>query len=316
MKIDRETHASWTGRIDPESDALRWHQCIQPLEAGAAGVALVGFACDEGVRRNQGRPGAAAGPQAIRGALANLAWHREAPAFDAGDVVCADGDLDAAQARLAGVVSELLAAGRFPIVLGGGHEMAFGSWQGLAAYFTARLALTEVPQLGIINFDAHFDLRDPTHGHTSGTPFAQIAAQCVARGWPFRYACLGVSRAANTRALYQRAGMLEALVREDHEITPDALATLGTELDTFIDGCDALYLSIDLDVLPAWEAPGVSAPAARGVPIALLEPLVARMRDSGKLRLADVAELNPEHDIDDRTARVAARLVHVLALDT
>jgi formiminoglutamase len=67
-------------------------------------------------------------------------------------------------------------------------------------------------------------------------------------------------------------------------------------------------------VLPACEAPGVSAPAARGVPLALLEPLLETVRDSGKLRLMDLAELNPEQDIDSRTAKVAARLIHLLTL--
>jgi len=83
-------------------------------------------------------------------------------------------------------------------------------------------------------------------------------------------------------------------------------------LQAFMAACDHLYLTIDLDVLPAFEAPGVSAPAARGVPLGLIEPLIETVRDSGKLRLADIAELNPDYDIDHRTARAAARLVWTL----
>lgn len=306
--------AAWRGRIDPEPDSLRWHQVIRPLTAASVpGVALIGFACDEGVRRNQGRPGAAAGPMAIRQALAGLAWHRAAPAWDAGDIACTDGDLDTAQQRLGDAVAALLAAGHLPMVLGGGHEVAYGSWLGLARHLADHNA--QPPRIGVINLDAHFDLRDPAHVHSSGTPFAQIAEACAERGWPFRYACLGVSRAANTRALYRRAAGLDTLVREDREITPGTVTEIATALDAFIAGCDHLHLSIDLDVLPACEAPGVSAPAARGVPLALLEPLVEQVRDSGRLRLAEIAEFNPAFDIDSRTARVAARLVHLLTLD-
>ncbi len=312
---DRLDLTAWAGRVDPEPDSLRWHQCIRPLRAdSAAGLALLGFACDEGVRRNQGRPGAAGGPLAMRKLLASVAWHRAGPAWDAGDVVCADGDLEAAQARLGAAVAALLAAGHLPLVMGGGHEVAFGSWQGLAAHFAAKAPAGRPPRLGIVNFDAHFDLRDPSHIHSSGTPFAQIAADCAARGWQFRYACLGVSRAANTRALFQRAAELGVLVREDRELTAETLPATGAALDAFVAGCDAIQLTIDLDVLPAAEMPGVSAPAARGVPLALLEPLVERVRDSGKLRLAELAELNPEFDIDHRGARVAARLIHTLSL--
>ncbi|WP_407279932.1 formimidoylglutamase [Aromatoleum evansii] len=314
MNADRMNMGVWTGRIDPEPDSLRWHQVIRPLDAAdSPGVALIGFACDEGVRHNQGRPGAVTAPAAIRKALASLAWHRESPAYDAGDVACDNGDLDAAQARLAADVAVLLAAGHFPVVLGGGHEVAYGSWQGLAAYLAGTTA--DIPRIGIINFDAHFDLRDPTHVHSSGTPFAQIAHACADRGWPFRYACLGVSRAANTRALFRRAADLDVLVREDRDITPLSLERIGEDLDAFIATCDHVYLTIDLDVLPAGEAPGVSAPAPHGVPLALLEPLIERVRKSGKLRLADLAEHNPEFDIDNRTARVAARLIHLLTLN-
>ncbi len=316
MRTDRHSMDLWQGRIDPEADSARWHQRIQPLaDDSTPGVALLGFASDEGVRRNHGRVGAVGGPLAIRKALANLAWHRSGPAYDGGDVLCADGDLEGAQTRLGRNVCALLDAGHLPIVLGGGHEVAFGSWQGIAEHLAGGVPRMAAPRIGIINFDAHFDLRDPTHIHSSGTPFAQIAEQCAARGWPFAYACLGVSRANNTRALFQRARELGVLVREDRDISESRLPELMAELQAFIAGCDAIYLTVDIDVLPACDAPGVSAPAARGVPLALLEPLLESVRDSGKLRLADLAELNPEHDIDSRTARVAARLIHLLTLN-
>lgn len=310
--------AAWTGRIDPEADSLRWHQAITPLQpTSPRGVALLGFACDAGVARNQGRIGAAKGPQALRRALAPLAWHRQGPAYEAGDVVCrsdAGGDgMETAQEQLAERLAELLEKRHLPIVLGGGHEMAFGSWSGLARHVEAQAE--EAPLIGIINFDAHFDLRDPAHMRSSGTPFAQIAQACQARDWPFRYACLGVSRAANTRALFQRAETLGVLVREDRDFIPTRGDAILRDLERFIVRCDHLYLSIDLDVLSAAEAPGVSAPAARGVSLAMLEPLIEAIRDSGKLRLADLAELNPEFDLDNRTAKTAARLVHLLTLN-
>ncbi|WP_227370832.1 formimidoylglutamase [Halomonas sp. M20] len=325
--------SAWTGRTDPESDSERWHQCIRPIDqADGKGVALLGFASDAGVKRNQGRPGAAKGPEAIRRALAPLAWHRQGLAFDAGDVVCEGDALEEAQQRLGERLANLLDAGHFPVVLGGGHEIAFGSWQGLARHLEGQApedqapedqapedqALkdqsTKAPRIGIVNLDAHFDLRDPSHVRSSGTPFSQIAEQCEQRGWPFRYACLGVSRASNTRNLFQRAAELKVLVREDRDFVAAHLESITRDLERFAARCEHIYLTIDLDVLPACEAPGVSAPAARGVSLALLEPLIETIRDSGKLRLADIAELNPDFDIDNRTARVAARLVHQLTL--
>src|SRR3546814_12598663 len=71
---------------------------------------------------------------------------------------------------------------------------------------------------------------------------------------------------------------------------------------------DLIYLTIDLDVLPAAVAPGVSAPAALGVPLYVVEAFTNRIKASGKLRLAEIAEMNPEYDIDNHTDRAAARL--------
>lgn len=73
-----------------------------------------------------------------------------------------------------------------------------------------------------------------------------------------------------------------------------------------------VYLTIDLDALPAAVMPGVSAPAAFGVPLAVVEALVGEVRRSGKLRVADLAEYNPSYDRDHQGARVAARLAYRL----
>ena len=153
MSVDMSV---WSGRVDAgEGDlARRWHQLARPYAAGLEpGVGIIGFVSDEGVRRNQGRVGAAAGPAAIRKALANLAWHQPLPLCDAGDVDCADGDLDAAHIRLGERVRQLRADGHFPLVLGGGHETAYGTWRGLAAAHPDKV-------IGIVNFDAHFDIRE------------------------------------------------------------------------------------------------------------------------------------------------------------
>src|SRR5689334_24141000 len=118
--------SGWHGRLDPADGpkALRWHQMIKPVVSGAKGIALLGFACDEGVRRNGGRVGAKDGPRAIRQALANLAWHPWCAVYEAGDVSCSDGELEQAQAELAYRVASVLRGGHRVLVLGGGHETA------------------------------------------------------------------------------------------------------------------------------------------------------------------------------------------------
>lgn len=318
----------WQGRVDAIDGAAgrRWHQVVRPFGAdGPSGVVLVGLASDAGVRRNHGRPGAGAGPKALRQQLANLAWHggEQTALYDAGDVEVddnaeVDGDgLESAQTAYAALIAKALRDGHRVIGLGGGHEIAWASYQGIAA------ALADDPRLGrlgIVNFDAHFDLRRgerPGQG-SSGTPFLQIAEARAAAGLPFEYFCVGISETANTPALFGRAVALGARWVSDVDV---GAAQAETALLEFAAGCDALYCTFCLDVLPASVAPGVSAPAGLGVAlpraVGLLRALVAQCRRGpgrDKLVLADVAELNPAHDAPDgRTARAAARIVYELA---
>ena len=169
----------WQGRVDDLEGLLgrRWHQLMRPRTSAtpAATTVLLGFACDAGVERNQARVGAAEGPRAIRHALRNMPLHECTQLADAGDVVCSGDALETAQQALGAAVTGELDARRFPLVLGGGHEMAWGSFCGLAGHLAKA---SSQPRIGVVNFDAHFDLRRDTRG-TSGTPFLQIAAVAV-----------------------------------------------------------------------------------------------------------------------------------------
>ncbi|WP_368396465.1 formimidoylglutamase [Streptomyces sclerotialus] len=308
----------WTGRDDgPGTEHLRWHHAVTPYPAtGQAGdrhrsaagdrdAAFVGFRSDEGVRRNKGRPGAADGPGALRRALAPMALQTPLRALDAGDVEVRDGDLEAGQRRLGRAVAALLDRGRPVAVLGGGHELAYGSYLGLAG----SRALRDGARLGVLNLDAHFDLRDDVRP-SSGTPFLQMAADEEARGRELNYWVLGVSAPSNTERLYRTADRLGVRYLPDTGCGLLSMHRVDAFVDDFLASCDLVHLSIDLDVLPAAVAPGVSAPAAYGVPLEVVEHVCAKVATSGQLAVCDVAELNPDLDTDHRTARTGARLVH------
>lgn len=306
--------ADWSGRTDAEPGwCRRWHEEIRPAAAGAApGTALLGLASDAGVRRNGGRPGAADGPRALRRMLGGVPTPGPRVLLDDGDVAPQAGPqgdgLEAAQAAYADRAAALLAAGHRVIGLGGGHEIARASFLGLCRWVEGQRP-ARPPVLGILNLDAHLDLRSGPP--SSGTSFREAAEDCAARGWGYRYACVGAARFANTPALFERAATLGARVRLDEDCAD--LPRLLAEVADFLHGVDHLHLTVCLDVLPAALAPGVSAPAARGVGLETIEPLLDAALASGKLRIADIAELAPALDPDGRTARTAARLVARLA---
>ena len=298
----------WTGRVDTADGprALRWHQMVKPLAPDSPpGVVLIGFACDEGVRRNGGRVGARDGPRAIRAALANLAWHQSCPVYDAGDVPCDDGDMEGAQSRLAEVVGSTIRAGHRPQILGGGHETAWGTFQGI-------VAAQPWAETGVINIDAHLDLRADEPAN-SGTAFRQIAGWCSERSLAFHYLCLGASEATNTIALCEQVSSRGAAYVPDYAIVPWALEEIVGLINQLAQRVNQIHLSVDLDVLPAAVMPAVSAPAAHGISLEAMESLIQSVFETGKTVAVDLVELNPALDTDGRAVRVAARLAWLIS---
>ena len=309
---------TWRGRFDGDSaEHRRWWQAVKPYHHGPAAAShaeapasprrpavILGFSSDAGVLRNKGRVGAATAPGAIRTALGPLAFHLPREVFDAGDVTVKDNALEGGQARAGLAVSEMLDAGNLTVLLGGGHETAFASYLGVANSDAVRSGR----RLGVLNLDAHFDLRDAPEP-SSGTPFLQMARAEEAAERTLNYAVVGISEPNNTRVLFKTADRLGVKYLLDEDCTAEATRQFVAD---FLDTVDVLYLTIDLDVLPAAVAPGVSAPAAFGVPLAVISAVCRQVAASGKLLHADVAELNPKFDIDQRTAKVAARLVNTL----
>jgi formiminoglutamase len=307
----------WKGRIDgDEEDVLRWHQVIQPcdlenktlpvIEEHQQGIALIGFCCDEGVRRNHGRVGAAKAPLQIRNACCNFpVFASHIMMIDAGDVSCTDGNLEAAQQLLGEKIQLIRHSGYLPIVIGGGHEVAFANFNGI-------IPLLPKQEFGLINFDAHFDLRQVEEGTgaTSGTGISQIKSWCDAMENPFHYLAIGIQQYGNTRKLFDVANKMDAVYILSENFTEDQLEPIITIVNGILSNADILQLTIDLDVFAAPFAPGVSAPSPAGIlPNSMFKRLLRHIILSGKVASVDLAETNPLYDIDNRTSRLAASLV-------
>ena len=304
----------WTGRLDDEDGALgtRWHQIIQTqifsdLKPNSdEKIALLGFCSDEGVRRNKGRIGAKNAPNQIRKSLANLPFNsnKQKAIFDFGNIVLENEDLESAREQQIQCVSELLANQYFPIILGGGHETAPGNYLGMASRFE---------KIGIINIDAHFDLRIPVEGSTSGTPFFEMANYCIENDREFHYFTIGIQPNGNTQALFERAEALNVKTILADEVHTDLNFVLR-QIEDFSAQFDALYVSLDLDVLDGAFAPGVSAPSVNGLTPFQVKNILQKLVASKKIKVFDLVELNPEWDQDNRTAKLAAHFLQELTI--
>ncbi len=313
MKKHTSTDPSiWNGRNS--QNQLYLHEKIKCIDLEKEQIsskskktlAILGYDCDEGVKRNQGRKGAIEGSKAIRKQLGKMPNHLEESVhlIDVGSVQCLDADMEASQTTLSKKVSLLLDKDVFPIVLGGGHDVAYGHFSGVKNH------LEENKTVGIINFDAHFDLRPNNNGNNSGTPFYQIAQDCQAAGSQFNYLCLGIRKDANDRTLFTTAKDLNVTYIENKNFNMHHLGNIHETLNKFLEKIDRVYLTIDLDGFSSAYAPGVSAPSPMGFEPDVVLECIKPILDSKKLISMDVAEMNPTYDIDDRTAKLAASLVH------
>lgn len=311
--------SSWEGRTDSNTDfdAFRWHQWIQLVDlrdrsfappTDTLGILFIGLCCDEGVRRNRGRIGAAKGPDSIRKELANLpCWFtRDVKLYDAGNILCEDASLEIAQSALADLVTRTLELGLFPIVLGGGHEIALGHYRGIQ---NRMIQENPHPALGIINFDAHLDLRPYEGAGSSGTMFKQIADDCSDKGLSYSYLCIGAQKYANTVALFKTAEAIGAEYILSKDLADEIPWRAIESIENHIKRNDGVYVTICADVFSSAYAPGVSATQPLGLEPELVLKLLKQIFKSGKVIGFDIAEVAPRFDQDNTTANLAKVLI-------
>lgn len=268
-----------------------------------ANFALLGFASDLGVQNNHGRIGAKLAPCKIRQFLSRLTIPYPLNGYDCGDIVVDNNaSLLAAQHLLATKVTQLQKAGITTIVLGGGHETAYGHFMGLMA--------TPNEDIAILNFDAHFDLRPVAANNegTSGTPFRQIYNECLAKKQAFNYYCVGIQPRANTQELYKFANDSDSYYLEAQQVNHNPQAVTQF-IEAILAKHKHVYVTICLDVFHYSFAPGVSAPQVLGINPQIVLDALSQLRKSQQVLSLDIVELNPNFDIDNHTARLAATLL-------
>lgn len=262
-------------------------------------VALIGLPDDEGVRLNNGRPGARGGPKALREALAaygiaepdGFAWPG---VFDAGDVTPGS-DIEETHQRVTAATAAILEHNLFPIAIGGGHDLTFPFVRAVIEREKRLQADGKGPPLAGVYFDAHLDVRE-TVG--SGMPFRALVDQCGVK----ELHVFGLNPYANAREHVEwfraHGGRIHAHRAHQAQAGPMHVPALGH-----------CFVSFDMDVLDASCAPGVSAMNPCGWSVSQAETWVFGAGRSERVRCFDIMELNPAVDEGGRTARVAAHLL-------
>lgn len=268
----------------------------------APSAAIIGFPSDTGVKRNGGRQGASEAPAAIRKELYKMTPSAEDPqsfekliatADDPGDIHIT-GDLESDQKALGEAVNYYLEQGSVPVILGGGHETAFGHFLGYAGGNR---------DTAIINLDAHTDVRPLNAGKAhSGSPFRQAVEH--ESGCCEQYLAAGIQphSAAASHVKYVKENGGRVLFRDETNIT--SFSGLFHETDS-----ERIMVTFDMDAVDQAFAPGVSAPCTNGLQPDLWLTAAYLAGRNEKVMSFDLSEVNPDYDRDNQTAKLAALTV-------
>lgn len=307
----------WTGRKTSASTATQyWYQHISCgslsdlEEKRVPNFGLIGYVCDEGVKRNFGRVGAIEGPISIREKLGKLPLHfQDKSVVDFGDISCINSDLESCQEAFSTAISSFVKRNVFPIALGGGHDIAYAHYKGLKNAFPEE-------RIGIINFDAHFDLRPIEDTPNSGTPFYQILSEAKDKGESVDYFAIGIQKQSNTRQLFEIAKSfnVDFVLHDACSNSKEDIESLQNKLKPIIVNNDYLYITIDMDGFSSAYASGVSAPSPLGFSPRFVYSVLEFLFNSKKVISCDIAELNPKYDRDNQTASLAAKLVDFIVM--
>ena len=299
----------WDGPSTDPGDE-QFGDVVEPVDladVGAFDAVLVGEPYDGAV---VGRRGARKGPGALRAALAATKTHH----FDAGPVggLCDLGDVRTlvrtlpgdrtasvaeVQQRVRSAARKVHDADALPVFLGGDNSLTYPNAAPLLG-----------DSLGCVTLDAHLDVRTVREDPTSGTPYRQLLEDGLDA-----YACVGARHFETSTGYADDVRERDGEVVTAEEVGEDPVAAADVALDA-MGGIDAVYVSLDLDVLDAAAAPGVSAPTPGGLSTRELYRLLRLLAADDRVAGFEVVECAPRLDVDDRTARAGARAVaHFLA---
>ena len=278
----------------------------------SAGAVIIGAPFDGGTSH---RSGCRFGPQALRitdynphdGSRPSLALGvdplKDLGVVDLGDVEMPSGDTETSLQRLEERVRTVAEAGVFPVILGGDHTIALPD-------VTALAHAVGWGRVSVIHFDAHADTADIQFGslHGHGTPMRRLIESGACRGDRFiQIGLRGYWPEPETLDWMAQQGMRSF---EMGEIISRGLdAVLDEAFALAIDDCDAVFLSVDVDVVDPGSAPGTGTPEPGGLTSRQLLDAVRRIGMELPLVGMDVVEVSPPYDHAEITAYLGNRIV-------
>ena len=195
----------------------------------------------------------------------------------------------------------LMQSAPFCLFLGGDHSVTIPLHKAFAKN-------NEGKKIGIIHFDAHYDLCKEYDGHPWSHACTEARAlDDVIKGEDLFFVGVRVAELQELDVLEENPGI--------QNIGPAELDRMGTAAafdkirETFA-GYDALYLTLDIDVLDPAYAPGTGTPVSGGISSRQFIDLTKMILDELPVKAMDIVEVSPPNDVNDITSWAALRIIH------
>lgn len=212
-------------------------------------------------------------------------------AFDAGDLELVFGESEKVLTQVEIMTAEIAKDGKIPVMIGGEHSLSSAPIKTL---------LKKYPDLQIIHFDAHTDLREDYLGNKWSH------ASVIKRCWDM----LGDGR-INSFGI--RSGMKEEFEWAKEHINLHKFNFEGLEETVTAIEDKPVYFTLDLDILDPSVFPGTGTPEAGGVSFEELRQAVLLLKDLNVVGL-DVMELSPHYDQSGASTAVACKIIREILL--
>ena len=218
--------------------------------------------------------------------------------------------------QLAAEVEAILTAGHLPLVLGGDHSIAIGSFAGVASYYKK-----QQETVGLIWFDAHADMNTPEStpsGNIHGMPLASLlgygtpelvnVAGFAPKLDPRLCAHVGARDIdPGERELIAKLGMRFFTMREIDERGMSACMDDAIEIAS--GGSAGYAVTFDVDALDPGDAPGSGTLVRGGMTYREAHLAMEKIAEAGGMRSLEIVEINTALDVNNKTAELGVELI-------
>lgn len=287
-----------------DSNDIRFGDIAKNLKVSEADFLLYAYPDDRGVKNNGGRIGAKEGPKALRELFYKMTPSATSDTIpkisDLGDLELSDSignDHNSAISSLESFSKPKKMA------IGGGHDYSYPDG---IDFLNQKHDHKPV----IINFDAHLDCRPLGDEINSGTPFYRLLNE---RSQDFYFYEIGLQEQCNSKKHHEWAkekGMKSLWLSDIYNSTQDPISLISSFLNQALFKKAKAYVSIDLDAFSSAFAPGCSQSWPTGLNPESVFPILELIYKRLDVTHLGIYELCPRLDYDQKTARLAAKLMH------